>query len=121
MARIWRGCDSRPKPTSTALPDQRRDTPGSSSSTKRGVQPTCDQGRPRICAPAADGGHDKVLPEGRPHGERGSSAYMEVSPVFTDGSVGFQHHGRTKAGSANAPAKIRRFGCSSSTNLYSCC
>ncbi|KAI4969381.1 hypothetical protein ZWY2020_000295 [Hordeum vulgare] len=66
---------------------------------------------------------------------------MAVSPVFRDGAACFQHHGRTEANitlrsisleyrcsvdlvgikSANAPAKIRRSRCSSSTNLYSCC
>lgn len=80
MARIWSGSDSRSKPTSTTLPHQRCDTPGSFSSMKHDVQPACDQGRPRICAPAADGGHDEDV--GAPHGERGSSAYMAISPVF---------------------------------------
>ncbi|KAF7057158.1 hypothetical protein CFC21_064481 [Triticum aestivum] len=132
---------------------------------------------PRICAPAADGGHDEAaLEHPLPGGERLASTYMELTPVFRDGAASVQHHGRTDAGqnpghdnagtyqgfstpsteaptqllpvldiaptssfrpcfelmgcrsadlagikSARAPAKIRHFGCSSSTNLYSCC
>ncbi|KAI4980964.1 hypothetical protein ZWY2020_021449 [Hordeum vulgare] len=63
---------------------------------KCGIQPACDQGRPRICAPGADGGHDEAVREGRPRGERGSSVYMAVNPVFRLGLLDYLDGSPTK-------------------------